>query len=99
MDRAAETSSGWSPDTQAHLHTLDMTDVTPVKFAPGLAPPSLLVNLALESLDLASQVGDDAGVLGDVVGDIEQVLLHLRHEGEQSPQELGLPFSFFHLPF
>lgn len=81
-----------------------MTDVTPVKFAPGLAPPSLLVNLALESLDLASQVGDDAGVLGDVVGDIEQVLLHLReprvrHEGEQSPQELGLPFFFFHLPF
>lgn len=54
-----------------------MTDVTPVQFAPGLAPPSLLVDLALESLDLSSQVSDDAGVLSNVVGDIEQILLHL----------------------
>lgn len=55
-----------------------MTDVTPVQFASGLIPPSLLVDLALESLDLASQVSDDAGVLSDVVGNIQQVLLHLR---------------------
>lgn len=55
-----------------------MTDVTPVQFASGLTPPSLLVDLALESLDLASQVSDDAGVLSDVVGNIQQVLLHLR---------------------
>lgn len=55
-----------------------MADVTPVQFAPGLTPPSLLVDLALESLDLASQISDDAGVLSDVVGDVEQVLLHLQ---------------------
>lgn len=71
-----------------------MADVTPLRPAPGLAPPTLLIDLALEPLDLAPQVRDDAGVLGDVVGDVEQILFHLRRarnraEGVQSPQTLG----------
>lgn len=60
------------------MHTLDMANVTPVQSAPALAPPRLLVDLALESLDFPSQVSDDACVLGDVVGHVEQVLLHLQ---------------------
>lgn len=61
-----------------------MTDVAFPQLALGLAPPSLLVDLAFEPLDLAPQVGDDAGVLGDVVGDAEQVLLHLGGAGDGS---------------
>lgn len=58
---------------QHHLptHTLDVSDVTPLQLACGWAPPSLLVDLALESLDLTPQVLDDTGVLGDVIGNIK----------------------------
>lgn len=63
--------------TRIDPHTLGVASVTPLQPSPGLASSALLINLALESLDLAPQVRDDAGVLGNVVGDIEQVLLHL----------------------
>lgn len=71
-----------------------MADVAPLLPAAGLAPPSLLLDFALKSLDLAPQVSNDAGVLGDVVGDTEQVLLHLPGAQDggtqvQSAQVLG----------
>lgn len=81
-----------------------MANVTPLQPSPGLASPTLLVDLALEPLDLAPQVGDDAGILGDVVGDTEQVLLHLEgardagRAGTVTPSTgaclWGLPFLF-----
>lgn len=81
-----------------------MADVSPLQPAAGLAPPSLLLDLALESLDLAPQVSNDAGVLGDVVGDAEQVLLDLREHRRARryslPRCWGLPegSSFLFLP-
>ena len=71
-----------------------MANVTLLQPSPGMASPTLLIDLALEPLDLAPQVRDDAGVLGNVVGDTEQVLLYLRGARDgagrvQSPQVLG----------
>lgn len=53
---------------------MDVADVRPlgVELAAGLVGHFLL-----EPLDLAAQVRDDVGVLGDVVGHVHQVLPHL----------------------
>lgn len=83
---------GEAAETPAH--TLDVADVSLLLPAPGLAPSGLLVDLALEPLDLTPQVGDDAGILSNVVGNIEQVLLHLqgaqrRGRGHRVTPDLG----------
>lgn len=54
-----------------------MANVTSLQPALGLASPALPINLALEPLDLSPEVSNDAAVLGDVVGDVEEVLLDL----------------------
>lgn len=57
----------WLTETQAH--TLDVADVAPPQLGSVRAPPTPLLDLALEPLDLAPQVSNDVRVLGDVVGD------------------------------
>lgn len=60
--------------------TLDVADVRPlrVELAAGLVSHFLL-----QPLDLAAQVRDDVGVLGDVVGHVHQVLLHLERREQR----------------
>lgn len=75
------------------MRTLDVADVAPPQLGSVQAPPAPLLDLALEPLDLAPKVSDDVRVLGDVVGDAEQVLLHLGRGGVQSPGGRGLPLG------
>lgn len=51
-----------------------MADIGPVG---GDLAACLVGDLLLESFDLAAKVRDDVGVLSDVVGHVDQVLLHL----------------------
>lgn len=62
---------------ETHTRTLDVADVAPPQLGSVRAPPAPLLDLVLEPLDLAPQVSNDVRVLGNVVGDAEQVLLHL----------------------
>ena len=52
-----------------------MPDICPGRV---VLPAGLLSNFLLQSLELTAQVRDDAGVLSNVVGHIQQISLHLR---------------------
>lgn len=62
--------------TDEGLLTLDVADISPLRVHRLAA--RLLCDLFLQPLDLAAQVRDDVGVLGDVVGHVDQVLFHLQ---------------------
>lgn len=74
------------------LFTLDVADVGPLR-VNGLAA-SLLCDLLLQPLDLTAQVGDDVGVLGDVVGHVDKVFFHLKQiRGGKNMRRLFSPCS------
>ena len=67
-------------DRQTDTHTLHVADVGLLALLLLLA---LLVDLGAKPLDLLAQLGNDVGVLGQVIGHVEQVPLHLvKHTGQ-----------------